>query len=489
MEETLVRSQCGLYTVLAGQKTLHSRYNPVTEAERYLDSLKLDGGIRYIILAECCLCYLIEPLRGKFPSAKIISLHIRAFYGGKGPARPDAEWLPDSAVSCGEFLENEIGDAYAGMIKIIEWRPAADVYGEEYLNLVKDIAAFVKRSDANRRTQAVFGRRWFKNIIRNCLLFNNDINITLPVRNGAGCVAAGAGPGLETAYSAIRRLTQNGALLISVSSAAGALLNAGIFPDIIVACDGGNWALLHFFESVRHFSKKNMPYPILAFSLNAALPSQCAAFNLMPVSDGTLFQNLAQKCFGIPQISFPQRGTVGASAIDLAFYLSDGPVYSAGINFSHNDIRTHVKPYAFDKILSASENRLRPLYSLQFERSDTITRSGVNGIYSDWFSRKSYPRKILSIPQDGFIGGNMNGPQKINARKFNRVKKSGVNRPVTRFISTLIGALNTPETREKLTAELSNLLLKDGAPPPDGGLREELFRVSKKYRSAEAQNE
>jgi hypothetical protein len=486
MKETLVRSQCGLDTVLVGQKTLHSRYNPLAEAERYLDSLKLDTGIRYIILAECGLCYLIEPLRRKFPAAKIISLHIRKFYKYKSAAPPDVEWLPDSSVNRGAFLENEIDDTEAGRIKIIEWRPSADVYGEEYLNLVKDIAVVVKRADANKRTRTAFGRRWLKNVIKNSLLFNNDFNITLPARNAAGCVVAGAGPGLEDAYDSIRYLKESGAPLIAVSSAAGALLEAGICPDIIAACDGGNWARLHLAESVKYFLKTppGTPLPTLAFSLNAAVPLQCAAFNLLPLGDNSLFQNLVQKCFNIPPVSFPQRGTVGASAIDLAFYISGGAVYTAGIQFSHEDIRTHAKPYAFDKILSDSENRLRPFYSLQFERSCKITASGVNRIYSDWFGEQNYQQKLFSAAENNFVFNT----GKTNACSFDYVKKNSVNRPVTRLITVLTSALQTDETKEQLAAELSSLLLKDGEMSFVGSLTEELLRISEKYRAAESWN-
>jgi hypothetical protein len=472
MEETLVLSRCGLYTVLAGQKTLHSRYNPLTEAERYVDSLHWRSEIEYIILAECCLCYLIEPLRKKFPSSKIISLHISGFYHGKSAAPPDAEWLPQSATGLDSFLEKEIDDTEADKIKIIEWRPAADVYREEYLNLVKTITAFVKRVDANKRTRTSFGRRWIRNVVKNCFLFAGDTKIARITRPAPSCIAAGAGPGLEDSYGAIRRLVKNGALLIAVSSALGALLNAGIRPGLIVACDGGNWARLHLFECFRYFYKKTPP--ALAFSLSAALPSQCAGFSsLLPLGDGSIFQSLVQKCLNIPPVSFPQRGTVGASALDLAFSLSDGPVYAAGINFSHKDIRTHAKPYAFDAGLSSSSFRLRPLYGLQFERALMIDSSRVNKIYSDWFNGQKFPRKIHDVSDATIDISGVNGG---DADIFTRERKSPIPRPVTRLITALNAALTGEETREALTEELSELLPRDD-------VREALSDIAKKFRN------
>jgi hypothetical protein len=500
MEETLVRSNCGLDTVLVGQKIIHSRYNPLIEAERYVDSLNWSGNIRYIILAECGLCYLIAPLRRKFPAAKIISMHLSVFYAGKNAARPNAEWLPNNSVNRNVFLENEIDDIEADKIKIIEWRPSASAYGMEYLNLIKDITAFVKRMDANKRTQAMFGCRWVKNVIKNCFLFNNDINIAEIVRCGRHCVVAGAGPGLESAYDSIRLLVKNGALLIVVSSAASAALQAGLRPDIIVACDGGNWALLHLFECVKYFYKKESPdtaYPVIAFNLSAALPPQCDMFNLLPFGDGSLFQNITQNCLNIPYISFPQRGTVGASAIDLAFYISSGYVYTAGINFSYKDIRTHAKPYAFDKILFNAMNRLRPVHTIQFERFMSIKESGANKIYADWFAKQMYPREIRAIDCGNSCGidGEISNKE-INPYKFNIIKKRDV-KPVTHLIAALLNALETAKTKERLALELSKLLLDEtrysaGEPQWYGlrnaDLRGELTRISEKYRNIEARN-
>ncbi|MDR0409807.1 MAG: DUF115 domain-containing protein [Spirochaetaceae bacterium] len=484
MKETIVRAQCGLNTAVLGQKSIHSRYNPQLEAKRYVDSLNFHGGFRYVILAECGLAYVIEPLRQKSPDSKIISLHLREFYAGKSASPPDAEWSPASSVSLNSFLENEIDDIEANKIKIIEWRPAADMYGVEYLTLIKKIAAFVKRIDANKRTRAAFGRRWFKNVLKNCFLFGGRINTRI-VRRGGDCVIAGAGPALNDAYDAIRQLTKNGALLIAVSSAASALLQAGLRPDVIVACDGGSWAPLHLFESVRFFCGGNTPYPVLAFSLSAALPSQCAGFNLLPISDESLFQSIARQCFDFPHLSFPQRGTVSASAVDVAFRVSGGAVYTAGINFSHRDIRSHVKPYAFDALLSDAAGRFTPLYALQFERARTITESGANGIYAAWFSSQNYPRKIYSITDECADKKRVsNSETRGGADVFDFSLAKPVSRPVTKLISALIAALESP-VKEKLSSELSDMLPDLGGSLEYDRLRAELLRVSKKYRAIE----
>jgi hypothetical protein len=485
MEETLVRAQCGLNTVAVGQKNIHSRYNPMIEAERYINLLNPRGCLEYIILAECGLCYVIEPLRKKFPTAKIISLHLSAFYTGRSYAAADAEWTPDSPLSLNVFLENEIADIEADKIKIIEWRPAASVYGREYLNLIKNITTFVKRTDANKRTMSAFGRRWLKNIIRNCFLLNG-CNVARITKSDSACIIAGSGPDLENAYGAIHNLTKNGALLIAVSSAVNALLHAGFRPDIIVACDGGNWAPLHLFESIRFFYDGKIPRPVLAFSLSAAIPSQCAAFNLLPISDESLFQSIVGQCFDIPRLSFPQRGTVSASAIDLALHITSGVIYTAGINFSHKDIRAHVKPYAFDAILSNSADRFSPIYTRQFERAGMIIKSGANSIYADWFSGQNYPRKIYSITNDNCVfNGKM---KKIVTDIFIFNKKKSVFNPVSGFIPTLFAALESSVTKDRLTVELSNLLLDGGESSKYESPLEWLTQITEKYRMIEARN-
>jgi hypothetical protein len=400
MIERLAATRSGTPTCYAGDRALHSRYDPLGEAEKYIDALPLGGEIRYFILIEPALGYCVPALRRRFPGARIIALHVSAFFGPPsrprgeeppGALRPDALWSPHIGVGLREFLAGEIPDVEARGVKIIEWRPSLRAYGSAYLELLAETAGFIKEIDANARTVRGFGRRWFRNALRNLGLIRRVLRWGSP---GPSWVITGAGPSLEEAIPLIKKQREREPLLIlGVSSSVPALRAGNLEPDLVLATDGGGWALFHLYETLRART------PALAASLNAALPSQCAGFPILPLSDGSLWQEIMLRTLGIPSLSLPQRGTVTAAAVDLALRLTGGKIYLAGMDFAHRDIKTHARPYSFDRLWEGTATRFKPGYSQAYVRSEAVSGSGNNALYAGWFRRQlaAYPKRLYSL--------------------------------------------------------------------------------------------
>jgi hypothetical protein len=385
-------------------KNLHSRYNPHGEAERYVNSLDLRGEIRFFILIEPGLGYMIPFVRKRNREAKIIALHCEeAAYPAEAGNRPDSSWHPGGGLGLQDFLENEIPDTEARSVKIIEWRPSLAVFGEAYLGLLEETAEFIKRSDANARTTGEFGRRWFKNFFKNLDILEELLCVDKkPSSPGVPMVITGAGPGLEDIIPFLKEEKRKAPLLIlAVSSSAPALEAGGIVPDLVISTDGGGWALLHLYECWRLvFSRPGGGgCSGLATALTAALPSQCAGVPVLPISDGSLWQSLVLRELGIPCVSLPQRGTVSASALDLAFSLTEENIFVAGVDLALEDIRGHVRPYSFDRLWEEKESRLNPLYSQSFTRAAGIRAGGSHKIYASWFSRQIgvWPKRLFPL--------------------------------------------------------------------------------------------
>ncbi|MGB9553969.1 MAG: hypothetical protein ACPL7L_06300, partial [bacterium] len=62
MDEQLIPSSKGPPTVSVGNLLVHSRFDPVGEAARYVATLNVDETIRFFILIEPALGYLVAPL-------------------------------------------------------------------------------------------------------------------------------------------------------------------------------------------------------------------------------------------------------------------------------------------------------------------------------------------------------------------------------------------------------------------------------------------
>jgi len=461
--------------------SLHSRYNPQGEAERYIDSLSLNEKIRFFILIEPGLGYMVASLKRKAPNAKIIALHIekpcRIPETSGLTVKPDSQWHPETGVSVQEFLETEIPDSEASEIRILEWRPALNVYGRSYLTLLEGAAAFIKRSDANARTTKAFGSRWFKNFIKNLsiiktsiklingkLINGNPINRNLPLVSQAVLVT-GAGPGLEDAIPIIKKTinkkTMRTAFFILASSSSVAALEANnLKPDLAIGTDGSNWARLHLYGSFRSFGEKACP---LATTMTAAIPSQCGDLPLLIICDGSLWQTLILQEMRIPFITMPQRGTVTAAALDLAFTLSNGQIYIAGMDLENRDMRSHARPYSFDILIEEKAVRTDPVYSQTYRRSSLLKAGGSYGIYASWFKKQLslYPRPLYPIGKNNSVFDSSKATlpcAKDNGEASLEFQTVPLNfNPREKALEILENGLKDPAMSETLQKELNSL--------------------------------
>jgi hypothetical protein len=460
MLERLASTGSGFPTVYVGNQALHSRYNPVAEAEKYINSLHFREGVRFFILLEPGLGYTAEVLQKKFPGAAILILHASDFFvSRKNYSQPFPAWSPGSGRTLADFLEDHIPDTEAASVALVEWRPSRTALGKAYLRLFAETAEHIKRADANKRTAGAFGKRWFRNVFKNLVLLNKAPRYR-PF--AAPLVVAAAGPSLEEAIPRLAEQKRKSPLFIlAVSSAAQALLAADLPPDLIISSDGGNWALLHLYEALRK------PCSAFAAALSAALPSQFAALPWLPISDGSLWQNTLLRGMGLPFVSFPQRGTVTAAALDLAFLLCRGRVYIAGTDLGSRDIQTHARPYSFERLLAEKATRLNPAYSQSFVRASALAASGSNGIYAQWFARQSWPDRLFSLghnnavfnqrsadlpPPDG--EGEKPEPAEIVSLQDRRAPEKAA--------ETLLGALDLETPGKTISDELGPLLFPDG---------------------------
>lgn len=483
MIERLVPAKNG-YTVYAGDTALHSRYNPRLEAEKYAASLKLENVYRYFILMEPGLDYLGSVLRRQFPRAAVITLHCSAFFadkklrslcGGEGEGGSSGlSWNPLCGEGLEAFLERTV-TADARTIRLIEWRPSVHAYGKAYLDLAGRTVECVRRINAGAVTVRNFGRRWLKNALRNLPLFLRPVK----VRRGTGAVVVcAAGPSLEDSLDLIIRWRASSPSLpvIAVSSAVPALLHRGITPDLVIATDGGGWALFHLYGSFR--SDEGGAQFVLTAGLSAALPSQTEKSRVLILCDGTFWQELLLGS-RYPFLRLPQRGTVSASALDLALSVSTGNVYLAGLDLTHRDLRTHARPYTFETAMDRSSCRFKPFYSRAFEREGILRSSGSQDIYAAWFKTclDSFPKRIFTLGGGRDLGippcPGIPAPAETEGEPPVFIPFPATGAEPRQGVPVLLEALNDPRLAARLSKELGELLIP-GVPVESGGFSDTL---------------
>ncbi|MDR2541988.1 MAG: DUF115 domain-containing protein [Treponema sp.] len=410
--------------------------------------------------------YIIPVLKERFKNSKIIALHVDDNYKDNHFDIPVLYTTENSKVK--KFLENEVPEIDSDKIRIIEWRPSLTFYKEAYLSLFSLVVNFLKRFDAGRRTTAVFGKRWLKNFFKNLKVVKKTLlyrQTSLPV------IVTGAGPGLEQALPLIAKM-QETCLIIAASSSFLSLSSHGIHTDIVIATDGGPWALRHIYPVFRNNSSKTES--VLAVNLCAALPSQSTDMPFLIINDGSYWQSIILNKLGIPSVVIGQKGTVIATAVELALLLSSGNIYLAGMDFSIRDIRTHVRPYAFDNIFLMQANRLRPFYSQSFTRSKLLKEGGSMDIYAAWFADQiqTWPKRIHTLT---------NKKEKTIKNTKEIFKEQNINEDPDLFykrgIDALLTGINNPEYEEMIIKELFPLLLPDKKTSPLIEAKQDLIKA------------
>jgi hypothetical protein len=321
-----------------------------------------------------------------------------------------------------------------------------------------------------------------RNFFRNLTLLRRTVlyqPMDMPI------VITGAGPSLEAALPKIRA-ERDGIFVLAASSSLAALAAGGITPDMVISTDGGGWALPHLHACFRRPTLLDRP-TMLAMSLCAAVPSQCSELPMLPMNDGSLWQSMVLHGISLPSALIPARGTVTASALELALLLGRGGIFLTGMDLAVKDIQSHARPNGFDQMFWGMASRLCPAYSQTFIRSGAMRAGGSLDIYAAWFKNRiaSWPARVFSLggnhpafdslPQGSLRGGGSAGHFReiaMNARPQERCRRAA---------ETLIGALGDSQYAGTLCGELAPLLFPSDTEVPPARIADEILGIAQHY--------
>jgi len=182
---------------------------------------------------------------------------------------------------------------------------------------------------------------------------------------------------------------------------------------------------------------------------------------------------------------------VTASALDLAFALTKGDIYIAGIDLENNDIRSHSRPYSLDRFMEEKTDRFNPFYSQVYKRSSTLKAGGSFKIYASWFEKqlKSYSRRLYPLGKNNSLFGSFSpetvnialntGGKNISPRYTEYLLRKYGSDLSNKIITIIEKALEKGDT--ELYGELKKLLFagnnKNGEEPSHNELIETLHKI------------
>ena len=356
----------GQLTAQADGRALYSRYDPAAEAVRFVkrELASAQQCTTVMILGEG-LGYLTAALRTLQPAARIVAIHLHAALFARRICDADQQWcVAESDRTFEQFLQQQIADEEIDGLLLMTWEPCTRAFAAQAEPITAVVRSFLDQRSATLATERYYGARWVSNSVTNAIELQPLPGIK--GRNAPVAIAA-AGPSLPESLELLRR-RDRGVSLWALPSALPILLHAGCLPDLVVTTDAGFYAT-HHLRLLR--TCPNIP---VAAPLSAALIPQLRRRPTLILNQGSWFEHDLLSDCGLPWVAIPAHGTVAGSAWYLAAAVGATEVVFAGLDLCIRDIRSHPRGHAFEPLLYSSEQRLRPVHHVLFERNVVTSR-------------------------------------------------------------------------------------------------------------------
>ena len=394
-----VKTRSGHPTCEYRGKILHSRFDPVREAEHLIDQ-EGNEEISLCIFFGFGLGYHVEAFIERYPQTKTLVIEpSSAFLLKCMSARPmerlfTRPTLRFSIDTQPESLPALLDNLPLLNIKII--KPRALYLKDEsyYKKLDGVLQSYIARRNLNVNTLNRFGRLWVRNLIKNMgLMASPGVNHLEDMFSGIPSLVLASGPSLDRTLPLLPKLKRR-LLIITVDTSLKVCLERGVEPDFIVVVDPQYW-------NTRHLDRIRIKKALLV-SDSSTNPRVFRILNT-PAFFGSSFFPLGRHF----EAAVGEKGRMGAggsvstSAWDLARLLGTAPIYMAGLDLGFPARNTHFKGAFFETRFHILSRKLNPAETMSFaylqQASPFSVRSNTDGsvltdqrmlIYKWWFEEQ-----------------------------------------------------------------------------------------------------
>jgi hypothetical protein len=366
-ELELLDSASGHLTARLAGVYLHSRYDPVREAEAIV-SREATEGTTAAIFYGFGLGYQVQAFRRRHPEVPAVVIEPDPGLFAEALRRRDLAEL----LGAGELFWH-IGDEPEAVVmtldsvplgdpKVLRLRPAVDRAPEYFRKVDTAIRALLDRRNVNLNTLRRFGRLWLRNLLANLPPFAASPGVDrLRGRfEGVPALVLAAGPSLDGLLPRLRELRER-LLLVAVDTSHRPCLESGTEPDLLVTVDPQYWNTRHL-DRARVGSTVVVSEPSVHPGVFRRLEGEPALYF---VSSFFPLGRVLEEAVG-------NKGTVGAggsvatTAWDLARLLGCSPIYMGGLDLGYPGALTHCRGAFFEERSHVESGRLRPAETAQF---------------------------------------------------------------------------------------------------------------------------
>lgn len=332
---------------------LHSKYDPVQEAERFVAQLEGVEEYQHVFFYGVGLGYHVEAFAQKYPNLKITLYepNIEAFIHllatrslKKLPLKRLNQIYVETSPAVLDILLKDFTDFLDDKVFFVSLPSYERVFSEHFKGFSQVFREILINKKTSLNVNYGFEKRWTVNSLTNFndILFSPGIFEKKPLFSGRPAIIAAAGPSLSEDFDQLRYIKEKGlAYIFAVGSAINALVNNGIEPDAVCAYDPSPLCI-KVFEGVIDQSKDNFPL-IFGSSIGYEVVQQYRGPKLnMIINQDTFSQYcLRHKDGSSPEIMH-DAPTIALVTLELLFKLGCNPIILAGQNLSYKNLR----PYA-----------------------------------------------------------------------------------------------------------------------------------------------
>lgn len=359
MIETCI-SKSGLKSILINGIRYHSTYNPQKEAERFILNTLGNTQPSTVVLCGAGIGYIIDAVKKQFPFSKLIILFYKKEFADLCARKNQFSWHPGSRDDIKTFLHHAISELDIEGLQTIEWPAGASLFPEISEQVHKALSQIIKEKRGTIVTTIAMGRLWIRNSLLN-FIHVNDVYTGNPLPGNMPVILTASGPTLEKSISQLKKW-KNKLYIISLPSAVQCLMAYDITPDAIVMTDPG-------YYSQHHLKWVDISSTVFFIPFSAGTGLWKTSCKVFFFSQPHFFETLLCEKSGLSFPSIPPKGTVAATALEIALNFTHSDIIIAGLDLCYADMLSHTRPHAFDILLDVTATRLSPFYSRKFKRS------------------------------------------------------------------------------------------------------------------------
>lgn len=437
---------------------LHSKYNPLREAETIVAALENVDENTNIIFYGTGLGYHIQMILEKFKDINYyiyepIPELLYSFLSNVNLKKLHSDRLIGMDTDFTGHHLGEFVDRNRKKIKVVELPSHVQHFPEEFEEFNQSLLKLIKGKRNSIATNYSFQKRWVVNSIKNFNEVMNTPNILIEKADafkGKSAVLVAAGPSLNDEIDNLREIHEKGsAYIFSVGSSINTLIHHDIYPDAACTYDPGAFNQ-NVFKTIKEKNIENVPMIFGSSVGYETLEDYPGEKYHMITSQDTVAGYFLKNKSSEPIFTVQDAPSIAVVTLQLLSILGFSNVILVGQNLGYRGKERYSEGISYSKELTDDEIK-HGIWVKDVKGNEILTNETFNSM------RNQMEEYIKYLPNISVINTTKGGAH-IEGTKFIDLKSVMENELTKRIVSdTGLKGNKTNYDREYLNTKIKNM--------------------------------